>query len=307
MVVGALLLCLFIPILCNAQGDGARSQLLAPRDVWGVKVTWIHLNQNLLPSGNILETGSQVQVDVFPSTLFHTFSIKNRFAQFMFTAVPGSARARFNTDTSQPTEVFEASGFGDGFVGLKLGLVNSPALKGPEFSNREYKNTLFGFFRLWYPGTYNRNQELNMGTNRFTFEFGAPMSFPLGSIPARLTWLEVFPSVYFFTDNNEPSGDSGAEKLEQKPLILIENHLTHNLSRRVWGGIDLRYQYGGQTYLDGEGQNNRQSILSTGVVMGYQLFSFMEVYANYGWILFGDNDAKSEMLRISAILKHVGS
>lgn len=306
-IVCLLMLCMFTYQVGYAQGDGARSQLLAPTGMWGVKIKWVHLNQNLLPSGNILETGSKVQVDVFPTTLFHTFAIQNRFAQVLFTAVPGSSTAQFNTDTSQPSQEFSASGFGDGFVGFKLGLVNAPALNGSEFSNREYKNTLFGFFRLWYPGSYDPDMELNMGTNRFTFEFGAPMSFPLGSNPSRLTWIEVFPSIYFFTDNNEPSGDTGAELLEQNPLFLIENHVTHNLSKKVWAGLDLRYQYGGQTFLDGEGQNNRQSILSGGIVMGYHLFSFMEVYANYGRILIGDNDAKSEMMRISATLKHLAA
>ncbi len=304
-IVCVLILCKFISWQSYAQGDGARSQLLAPSDMWGVKVKWVHLSQNLLPSGNILETGSQVNVDVFPTTLFYTFGVKNRFAQVLFTAVPGFSQARFNTDTSQPSEEFSASGFGDGFIGFKLGLVNTPALNHAEFSNREYGYSLFGYFRLWYPGTYDRDADLNMGTNRFTFEFGAPMSFPLGSNPTRQTWMEVFPSIYIFTDNNEPSGDTGDEKLEQEPLFLIENHVTHNFRERIWGGLDLRYQYGGETILDGENQNNKQSILSGGIVMGYKLFSFMDVYANYGRILIGDNDAKSEMLRISFTLKNV--
>jgi len=293
-----------MPQISIAQGDGARSQLLAPRDMWGVKIKWVHLNQNLLPSGNILEPGSQIKVDVFPTTLFHTFAIKNKFAQVLFTAVPGASSARF-TDTSQPTQEFSASGFGDGFIGFKFGLVNTPALNEVEFSKREYNYTLFSYFRLWYPGTYDRDEKLNMGTNRFTFEFGAPMSFSLGNNPNSLTWIEVFPSIYFFTDNNEPSSDIEDEKLEQKPLFLIENHVTHNFKKKFWGGFDLRYQYGGQTILDGENQNNQQNILSGGLVIGYQLFSFMDVYANYGRILVGDNEAKSEMLRISITLKHV--
>ncbi len=39
---------------CFAEGDRPRAELCAPTGVWGVNPKYLHLDQNLLPNGNIL-------------------------------------------------------------------------------------------------------------------------------------------------------------------------------------------------------------------------------------------------------------
>jgi hypothetical protein len=43
----------------------------------------------------------------------------------------------------------------------------------------------------------------------------------------------------------------GANVLEQDPLFVVESHLLHNFNPKLWGSIDLRYRYGGETTTDG--------------------------------------------------------
>ncbi len=290
----------------NAQGDGPRNFILAPKGVWGVAASWINLNQNLLPAGNFLVSDADINATIYPTTLFHTFGIKGRYAQVLAMVNPGSASGRIgDAPPLLPGNELSTNGFSDGFVGFNLGLINAPALDVAEYSKHEHAFAMYGFFRLWYSGTYDRNELLNLGTNRLTFEIGTPMTIALNKNPKRATWLEVFPNVLLFTDNNAPSRSAMAEKTKQKPLLIVENHLTHNLNSKFWAGIDLRYQYGGQTESDGVEDDNRINILGAGLGVGYQFFPFLSGKASYGKILIGDNEARSEMMRVTLIFNYV--
>ena len=299
----AIFLSLFT-LICTAgfsQGDGARSHLLAPKGVWGVNAKALFMDQNLIPAGNVLVKDATIDVSVFPTTFFHTFGIGDRFAQALVMVNPGSATARFVSDTILPSEEFNANGLSDGFVGLKVGIIGAPALALQGFVSKPAGYSLFGYFRMWYSGSYDSDKLFNLGTNRFAFELGAPMAIP---IPWKTTWLEVFPSVQFYTANNDPVRSARAEKTRQRPLFLIENHFTHNFTPKLWAGVDLRFQFGGRTIVDGVKDDNAQTIVGGGLLVGYQPFAFLNLYANYGGILIGGNDEQSQMFRISATFSY---
>jgi len=76
-----------------AQGDGPRSFMLLPKGVTGVNVRWLGMNQNLNPTGTILIPESEVKINVFPITAFHTFSLAGRFAQVYLMVNPGNVTA----------------------------------------------------------------------------------------------------------------------------------------------------------------------------------------------------------------------
>jgi hypothetical protein len=286
----------------RAQGDGPRTFLLAPKGIWGVNPKPTFLDQNFLPSGDILIKNADLHISVVPVTLFHTFGIGNRFAQLMVNLNPGSASGSVETpQPGLPAPHVSASGFADGFVALKLGLIGAPALDILQFSKHKPAFSMNGYLRLWYSGTYDRKKPLNLGTHRTTFEFGLPMAIPFGGNPKRATWLEVFPSARFYTTNNSPTLVTQADNSHQLPLFLLENHLSHNFTDKFWAGVDLRFQYGGSLELDGVKQDNRINILGGGITAGYQIASFLSASANYGSILVGDNNARSNMLRISLL------
>jgi hypothetical protein len=286
----------------KAQGDGPRTFLLAPKGLWGVNPKATFLSQNFLPSGDILIKDADINVNVVPTTLFHTFGIGGRFAQAMVMVNPGSANGTVVPDSpGVPAPELNASGFADGFVGFKLGLVGAPALSIAEFAKHTPAFSMNGYFRWWYSGSYDKTKPLNLGTNRSTFELGLPMAIPFSKNPKRATWLEVYPSIRLFTANNDPTVITMADKSQQLPLFLLENHLTHNFTPKFWVGADLRYQYGGELKLDDEKQDNKVNILGGGIEAGYQILSFLSANAGYGGILVGDNDARSNMFRLSVV------
>ena len=296
-----LVLAIILSVTAFAQGDGPRTWLLAPKGIWGVDAKWINLEQNIVPAGNLFIPTADIKVNVFPITLFHTFSIGGHYAQAMFNFVPGKANGNvYPPMPNLPNPSFIANGFSDGFVSLKVGLVGAPALKVIAFTKKPPAFSMIGMLRIWYSGTYSDKKALNLGTNRVTYEFGLPMSIPFGKDAKKPFWLEVAPSVQFYTINSNPTIISRASESKQNPLFLIENHLTKNLSAKFWAGIDVRFQSGGALKLDGVDQNNRLTILGGGLSAGYQLLPPLGIKASYGNVFWGYNGAQSRMFRIGA-------
>lgn len=284
-----------------AQGDGPRTFLLAPKGIWGVNTKWMDLSQNLVPAGTILIKDAKFKVNVFPTTLFHTIGIKGRFVQLMLMVNPGSASGDYSIIPGLNIPKQTASGFSDGFAGFKIGLIGAPALNVKEFTTHKPKFSMMAYGRVWYSGTYDSSKALNLGTNRTAVELGFPMSIPLFKSSRKQTWLETYPALHLFTANNEPVAYTRAKQSKQKLMFSIENHLTHSFSKKFWAGIDLRYQYGGATKLDGVDQGNTINILGGGISAGYQFLPFVNASTTFGTIFFGDNGAYSDMFRVSLV------
>ena len=290
-----------------AQGDGPRSHLFAPTGVWAVNVKYLNLDQNLLPGGNILVENADIAVNVFPTTFIHSFGIAGKLARVFVMANPGSVSAKANIKAYDfGTQELTANGFSDGFVAFEMGIIGAPALNAIEFSQQQPQFSLMGYFRYWYSGTYDSKVLLNMGTNRSTFEIGTTMAIPFHKDNKQnATWLEIMPTVQFFTDNDDPARSSSANKIEQEPLFIVENHLTHNFNKKLWVGADLRFQYGGTTKADGVSDDNLNNIIGGGLNIGYQINAPLSIYAGYDTILVGDNDAKSNMFRVSLVFAYI--
>lgn len=307
---------LFFTIIfsCNqfsfAQGDGARMILWGPTGVTGAIPKWMSLNQNITPA-NILVDGADVNINAFPVTIIHNFGIAGRFAQVMVNAVPGNVTGTVlaspsDSDTSTSVSV-DANGFVDGFIGFKLGLINQPALNVKEYATYKHKTfSMTSYSRIWYSGSYDKNEALNLGSNRFTFELGLPMNIYLNKKnPKRLTWLEVYPAIHLYTANTDPTTITRANKTQQLPLFTLENHLSHNFTTKFWGALDLRYQYGGELKADGEKQDNKLNVLGGGATLGYQILPPLGINISYGNVFNNPSNVEANMFKITAVFSYV--
>ena len=300
----------FFTINCFAQGDGARMILWGPTGVTGAIPKWMSLNQNITPA-NILVKDADVHINAFPITVIHNFGIAGRFAQVMVNAVPGNVTATLlnqTTDTQIPSSISaNANGFVDGFIGFKLGLINQPALNVKEYATYKHKAfSMTSYTRIWYSGSYDKNEELNLGSNRFTFELGLPMNIYLSKKkPKRTTWLEVYPAIHLFTPNNNPTTITRAEKTEQLPLFTIENHLSHNFTDKFWAALDLRYQYGGELKADDVKQDNKINVLGGGATIGYQITPPLGINISYGNVFNNPSNVEANMFKITVVFSYV--
>ena len=287
-----------------AQGDGPRAHLYAPTGVWAVNVKYLNLNQNLTPANNLLVKNSNININVFPTTFVHNFEISGKFARVYVMVNPGVINAKIKTDSS--TEKINASGFSDGYIAFEYGLIGAPALNLLEFSKHQPTISLHSVFKYWYSGTYDSSKLINLGTNRSAFEIGGVLAVPFHKKTSEnMTWLEIMPTVQFYTNNNHPTILSSSNQITQKPLLIIENHLTHNFTKKLWAGVDLRYHYGGLTKSDAISNDNLINMLGGGLNIGYQVSAPFSFFAGYDTILYGDNGAKTNMFRLSFIYSYV--
>ena len=301
-----LMLIVLLPLKTLAQGDGARMLLWGPKGATGLIPKWMHMEQNILPS-ELLVKSADVTINAFPVTVIHNFSLAGRFAQIMINGVPGNVSGRLAPNLpNDPQPELNANGFADGFVGFKLGLVNQPALNVKEFAGHQHKVfSMMGYFRVWYPGSYDHSKPINMGSNRVTFELGFPVNFFLSKNLKRPMWLESYPAIHLYTPNNDPTVITRADKTQQRPLFSWENHLSKNLTDKFWASIDARYQYGGAILADGENQDNTINFLGGGLTAGYQIIPPLGINASWATRWATGSDVNFSMVKVTAVFTYV--
>jgi hypothetical protein len=297
-------LILQIPGNAIAQGDGPRSQLLLPIGVNLVVPTYIHLSGNYNFADNILIQDADISSDIYVLSYTRAFSLAGHYAQIFVNPIYGSIDGHgtvLNPTTHLPiTLKANESGFADPLISFKYGLIGTPALEVQEFAKLVQEFQLSAFASVSVPiGDYNSDKNLNLGTNVWALRLGTPMVLPFG-VSGRQTFLEFFPSVAFYEDNNDPTG--GARRREQDPLFMIENHLSYNFIPELWGSIDLRYRYGGETTTDGVSDDNKQDVLGGGVSMGYAFTRFFSMQATYGTVLNESDGSDLDMIRVKLAL-----
>lgn len=283
-----------------AQGDGPYSHFQKPRHLWGINVKYLHLNQNISVNGDLFTPNLDIIANSYPITAFYTFAIKGQHVEILAMMNPTSISSTLKLPRLEE-RYNDKSGFSDGFIGLKVGLINGRSLSLEEYAKKKPEFFLSGYFRYWYSGSYNKNELVNIGTNRATFELGTPMVVPLDKKNDR-TNLEIFPSVRFFTKNDESI--AFAEKT-QAPLFVIESHLIHKFNKKLRATFNSRYQLGGETTTNNTKDGNSFNSFGGSLGIGYQFHPLIDLHIDYGGLLLEDNGIRSEMFRVTLNLTYI--
>ncbi len=287
-----------LPGRAEAQGEGPRTYLPAPVGTNMLVPAWLSISSNFNFSQEILVEGADIQANIFVATYIRVFDIGGRLAQLWVTPIYGTVDGTVASGTST-VEVPKQTGFSDPTVVFRIGLAGAPALKPAEFAKHKQTFQAYALLGVAPPlGEYDADNPVNLGTNRWAFRAGLPLIVPIGN-PARPFWLEVIPSVVAYTDNTDPQGD--ATLRSQDPLFLVENHLTHNFTTKVWAGLDLRGQYGGETTTDGVADDNQLRQLGGGVSAGYSISRAVAIQASYGGIIAKKGPAEGTLFRFKFV------
>ena len=172
-----------------------------------------------------------------------------------------------------------ANGFGDPTLEVGYNLVGPKAIKNiPDMLRYEPKFSLDLIVDVVFPiGEYDSDQPLNLGQNRWYGRVGAPIVWQIGPwVPGRRTTFEVFPSVWFFNDNNDYVG----ETLSTDPKFQLEAHLTRDFTERFWGSLDTTYLAGGKSSLNGVAGDSLNTV-AIGFTLGYQINDNLSLTAGY--------------------------
>jgi hypothetical protein len=242
-------------------------------------------NTNPLDPAHVVSASADVQAEVLMAGYARTFSLFDRSAMAALLLPMG----RISGETTIGGRSFDegTTGFGDPMLEFDINVVGPPAIKDiPAIVRYEPGFSLDILADLAFPvGEYDSDDALNLGQNRWYGRVCAPATLQLGSwVPGQRTTVEVLPSVWFFSENDDYVGST----LETDPLFQLEGHLTRDFVEMLWGSLDATWLVGGKSSIDGEDGNSLGEV-GVGFTLGYQVSKNIQLTAGY-MATVNDND-----------------
>ena len=261
-----------LALLNDARAGSARDYLNAPVD------TWLAIYNASYTSAVTPEDGTDT-VPGIRSNVFAQSLVLTRIMDYWGRTGGVSIVLPYAfLDTSAGP--FRASANGASDIGFlwQMNIFGGPALTRAEFQS--FIPQTFSSFHLLVTtplGTYNPTSPINPSANRWMVSPTVNFSY---TPDEGWTWVETYVSGRFFTDNNNYRVN-GAQTLSQKPILRLEEHVSRNVTDALWLSLDAFYNVGGETSIDGLGQDNMANTLRVGAGMGLRLWRGADLGLNY--------------------------
>ena len=300
-IIVALFLGMFGSLAANAQ--------VPPRFYWktlqgmnAVPVIAMSVSGNVNPLDPSLnfDASASLSADVAIAGYAKMFPVWNKAA--MLAVLVPMGRIEGDSVIGGSLSRQASSGFGDPMVEFNMNLIGPPPIMNlPDMLRYEPGFSMDLVVDVMFPlGQYDNTQSLNLGQNRWYGRIGTPIVWQLGPwIPARRTTLEIFPSVYFFGDNDDFVGDN----LQSDLTFALEAHLTRNLTSNLWASLDASYSSSGDTTITstaGSVTASGSDMTQVGFTLGYQLNESLGLTIGYKSTL--NNDAASNDMHMSTFM-----
>jgi hypothetical protein len=234
-------------------------------------------NANPIDPAHVVSPGSSVDANVLVAGYAKMLPLFDR--TLTLAVLEPMGRISGNTSIGGLNYSQEAMGFGDPMLEAGINLIGPKAIKNiPDLLRYEPRFSLNVMFDLAFPiGEYDSSQPLNLGQNRWYGRVGAPVVWQIGPwVPGRRTTLEVLPSVWAFTDNNDYVGHT----LSTDPMFELEAHLTRDFTEHFWGSLDTTWFVGGKSTVSGVAGDSLNN-LGVGFTLGYQINDNISLTAGY--------------------------
>jgi hypothetical protein len=253
-------------------------------------------NSNPLDPSNMFDPSANLNADIVIAGFAKMFPVGNKAAMLAVLMPMGRIEGDFLAGGSLSRE--SSSGFGDPMVEFNMNLIGPPPIMNlPDMLRYEPGFSLDLVVDVAFPlGQYDNTQSLNIGQNRWYGRIGTPIIWQLGPwIPDSRTTLEIFPSVWFFGDNDDLVG----QNLSSDPTFELEAHLTRNFTAKFWGSVDATYTTSGDATIAGTTTSGSDMTLA-GFTLGYQLNDSLQLTIGYKSTL--NNDSGSSDPQMSTFL-----
>jgi hypothetical protein len=257
-----------------------------PRFYWktltganAVPVIYMPMNGNANPfdPAYTVAPGGRVDATVAPVGYARTLAVFNRAAWAAVLAPMGRISGEVSVEGTTLSET--SSGFGDPMAEFGINVIGKGPIRNlPDLLRYEPGFSLDLMIDVVFPiGTYDNEQALNLGQNRWYGRVGAPIVVQVGPwVPGKRTTLEFLPSLWLFGTNDDFVGQS----LTSDPKFQLEGHLTRDFAKHLWGSLDGTWITGGAASVDGvegEALNN----IGVGYTLGYQVNANLQVTFGY--------------------------
>ena len=262
----------WLALLNDARAGSARDYLNAPVD------TWLAIYNASYTSAVTPEDGT----DTVPGTRSNVFAqslVLTRIMDYWGRTGGVSIVLPYAfLDTSAGP--FRASANGASDIGFlwQMNIFGGPALTREQFQS--FIPQTFSSFHLLVTtplGTYNPTSPINPSANRWMVSPTVNFSY---TPDEGWAWVETYVSGRLFSDNDNYRVN-GAQTLSQKPILRLEEHVSRNVTDALWLSLDAFYNVGGETSIDGLGQDNMANTLRVGVGIGLRLWRGADLGLNY--------------------------
>lgn len=274
---------LLMPTRVCAQDDGARLYMVIPDKTTITSIRLHHMHSNLaVDPGNVAED-DHLDTTLVVLQFVQTLNITGGQSSLFFVLPVSRIKPdgpQVGSDTHEST-----SGLGDAQLGFVLGVHGTPALTPEAYSEHKPGLAVNLLGKVFLPtGNYDSGQPINVGANRWALRLGVPIVYAVGDRMGdrNLATIEVMPTVTFFGRNDDPFG---AETSKQKPLFILEGHLTRGFTRTFWASLDMLWRRGGEAKVDGVDTGNFQRALSLGATGTLALSKSASLRLSYGSVV----------------------
>jgi hypothetical protein len=300
---------------CIAQDDGARAYWNARAGTHVFSFQYLPLNigasgSQAFAPGQYIYPNSDIDVNVMIGSWAHHMNLFNRPSALALNIIGGSVNANFNTRVStdslppgmSPGTALSqsSSGFGDPNMQLVVNLFGTPPLRSTvDLLNYEPTWSLDIAMMLAFPlGEYESDKLVNIGLNRWYGRIALPFKWHFGVFsPGYMSSFELIPSVWLFSEN----GDFLEQKLENEPLWSLEAHLTHDFTTKFFGSLDMLYQSGFQSKINGDAMGENLEIGNLGFALNYQISDNITIRTSYSSNVFGDKNLETSVVRLQFV------
>jgi outer membrane putative beta-barrel porin/alpha-amylase len=267
-------LCILGAILCTSNSTRAalaRDYLNAPIDSWFAFYNSGYAASVTPEDGLDITARTRTNVVSQSLVLTRTMDFWGRTGGLSIVLPYLHVRSDSGSDSNAVSGVSDV-----GFL-WQMNIFGGPAVTREEFVS--FVPQTFASFHLYLGtplGEYEPSRGLNPSANRWTVRPTVNFSYT----PDRgWTWLETYISLVAFTPNNAFRA-GGANRLTQRPLVILEGHASRNIAPRIWLSADAYYNVGGETSIDGTHQSNAADTLRLGAGMGAGLWRGADLVLN---------------------------
>lgn len=185
-----------------------------------------------------------------------------------------------NLDAGKDIAAFgEESGVGDLILAATVWLVNKPK-----------ENTYFGITPYIYlpTGTYDNNEALNLGENRYKFVLQAGYITPLTD---DIT-LDLVADVAMYGENDEFGANKETQK--QDASFQLQAFLRYNINPGWDFRVGLSQTFGGETEVNGTKNNDEAEVTKISVGSTYFVTPSIQLLATFGRDISVENGFKED-------------
>ncbi len=227
---------------------------------------------DISPANSTVIKDLELTIDTGLVALAHSFALGDDSAKIDFvagrTCYEGSAIFQGEFVEGRRCEYIDPT------VRLTWNFYGAPALKFTEFVKWDPGLVVGTSVLVRIPvGTYDSDNLINAGSNRWMLRPGLGMSYKTGR------WhYDLSASVRFYEDNDD---FFNGNKVESDPLYSLQGHLIYYLARGRWLSLNGNFYGGGETTQNGEDLDDRVENSRWGVTFSTPLSQRLSLKLNY--------------------------